>query len=250
MPESFNTPGDTGNQGDNASQGASFGASQSSDQDSNGGDEGASKSGNVDVNKLIKRVDDSQQFIETLKAEGQSARETIAELTEKLSKAPTMEQIVEQINQQSSSQDQNVNIDDVVNRAVQGVTTNLNTQAAEEKANANFETVATKLAQEFGSEVDSKVTALAAENDMTLQEVIELSKKNPKAVYKLLNLEVKNASSTSPSGGGTNTLGFDQNASGNQAPEKADIMTIRTERGLVDATAKRMKAAGLDFYNF
>jgi small-conductance mechanosensitive channel len=243
----FNSSGDTGNNGDSASQGSSFqqnsAASQGQESTGDGGN-----SHNVDVAKLAKRLDDSQAFIETLKSERQADRELIQDLQSKLTSTPTVDEIMEQINQRSTASNDNLDPDDLVNKAAEAVESRLNKAELDRKASENFNSVASALSEKFGEkEVDSKVRQLAQDNGMTFDQVVEMAKTSPKAVLKLLGVSSAEPTSSGdiPSGS-INTGGVGYENTGENKPI-GSIVNVTTDRGRVDMTAEYFKKHGLEF---
>ena len=239
MPDksfSTNDPGKPQSEGSNNTQGTSFETPPSDPLGQNGGNDPTK---NVDVNKLEKRLADSQQFIEVLKSERQSDRQKIEELEAKIQSAPTLDEIMEHINQNPSNTGDPVNPEDLVNKTVDAVQQQLSQTAQEEKEAQNIKEVSQILQSQFGDNVDTKVSELAANNDMSFDEIYDLARKKPKVALKLLGIEQEDASKTTPSP----TSSLNSIAVMNQPqdpPKRQTIMDMRTERDRVNYLQERM----------
>ena len=243
----FNSSGDTGNnQGDNPSQGATFQQQQDNggQPNSNTGD-GGNNSENVDVSKLVKRVEDSQSFIETLKSERQADQQRIQDLESKLQNTPTVDQIMEQLDQRQGASNDNLDTQDLVNKAVEQVQANLSQSKIAEQEQSNFTKVQSVLAKNFGDDIDSKVTELAAENGLTLSQVAEMAKKSPKATLKLLGITEQAPAPGSIPQGSVNTAAFQ--GTNNEPPKMRSIASANTDKERIEVTKAAFARAGLQF---
>lgn len=225
MADTFNA-GDPGNQSDQ--QGSSFSA-QETDQDRSGttetGEGKSNQNQNVDVQKLMKRFEDSQAFIEQLKQERAEDRRLLEELQNR--QTPDIDEIMEKVNQTRSADDNPVDPDVLVNQVYDKVNQTLSEKERAEKEKANINAVAQTLQKQFGDDVDSKVAEIAQENDMSFDDVFSMAKRSPKAVLKLLGVNSNSGQgSPTPSGGSVNT----QSYSGRQEPPQRNILSARTEK--------------------
>lgn len=146
---------DNSNTGGAPAQG-SFNQSPNPDQGNQSGKEG------VDLAKLQKRLDDSQDFIEQLKRERQEDRKLIEELRSKPSHS--LEEIQDLITKtRSQGNDQNLDTDTLVKTVYERVNQNMTQQEVQKKEKANFDEVSRTLASKFGDEVDTQVASIAQE---------------------------------------------------------------------------------------
>jgi hypothetical protein len=244
MPQSFNSDGNPGtNEGDN-SQGTSFGQGAGADNAGNNDVKKDNSSNNTDFAVLQKRVNDSQEFISTLKTEREGDRQTIQQLQEELAKRPTLEELTEHIN--SSASATTVDSADLISKTVDAVTSSLSAKEEAKVQDANFQSVSATLTSAFGADkVDAEVARLAQENDMSFDEVVVLAKRSPKAALKLLGLTGKE-STASPdrNTGSLNTQGV-TNSNQGQPATSGNIMTYRTDKDRVAYMQQKMKDAGL-----
>ncbi len=227
---SFNTNSadDNGATGGAAAPQGGFQPAPGSDQQPNAGQQ-------VDLAKIQKRLDDSQKFIEQLKLERQQDRQLIEQLQSK--SGPSLDEIKDLISKAGSDGVTPVNPDELVNTVYERVNQNLTQKQVQEQEKQNFDAVARVLQTKYGKEVDVKVAELASEIGYSLEDVINLSKKNPKAVFKLLGITEKPQQPAAHSyKGGTNTLGMPP------APpvKKPSIMSARNEKERIDVFSSRL----------
>lgn len=245
IENSFNNSKDNTDKNSDKSQGTTFNGSDKNNQNDKKGENESDKkesshTSEVNVSTLQKRIDDSQEFISVLKNERQQDQERIKALEEDLKNRPSLEEIMEHVNQQSGNKDI-IGPNEMINKALEAVDQKLSLREQQSIESTNIEKVSERLKQEFGNDVDKKVAEIAAENDMTFDEVFSLAKKNPKATYKLLG--VKNevpASNTNINSNGMNSLGLGANTSNKQ--ERTDnIMDYTTDKKRVEFFQKRME---------
>lgn len=195
-----------------------------------------------DVAKLSKRVHDSQQFIETLKDERKADRELIERLQSELSKRPSLDDIMEHINQRSDNGNQTsaIDPDELVNRAVQAFEQKSTQKEREQVIQSNRKEVTSVLVQAFpGEDIDKKVTELAESQGMTFDDVFDLAARSPKAALKVLGVTAPTAPSSTSTKSDVNTYGLSLGAT--QVPKRqGNLMTHRTDRGRIDYMMQRL----------
>lgn len=217
------------NQSENQSQGTSFNApaGEQTNTPPNGG-EGEFKISKEEYQKLLKRLDDSQSFIDTLKTETRTYREQIEELQGKT--GPSIDEIMEKLKDQQGGST-NIDPDEIVQRATQVMEQNLTAKQKAEKEDKNFNEVASVLSKQFGREVDDKVTQLAQENGMSYDDIVDMAKRSPKAALKLLGVKAEpERGSPAPSRGSVNTLGMPQQT---QQPRTTNLAKLTTDKDRV-----------------
>lgn len=218
-------------------QGASFNAGDKVDDKPTNvasGDEDTSQNNSAAIQKILKRLDDKDTFIEQLKSE-------TAELRAQLSKRPNVDidEVVEKVNQSRSTNDHVVDADELVNKVYQQYTDKMTQKQKEEVEVTNFTQVQQTLHKHFGKdEVDAKVQELASQSGLDIDQVIALAKRSPKAVYKLLDISESASNPVTPSQGSTNTHGY------NVTPpvKSPHIMSVRTDRERVALFNTKMEA--------
>lgn len=137
---------------------------------------------------LQKRLQDKDDFINTLKEEGQTYREMVAQMDERLK---NMEKISEVLNksgqeQDVSNQDTNLDEDALVGKVIE----NLSKQEAEQRMEQNWNTVVSTVEEQFGKQyVNEKVKEAAEANGLSVSDMKETARKSPQAFYKLMGLE-------------------------------------------------------------
>jgi len=226
MPNSFNK--DQGQEG----QGNNF-SNQNPDDNLN--------NGNGDVNKpminaddlaaLQKRDEHAQTHITTLEGEANDLKTRMAEMQDALDKAKSVESLLEEKDNQTQ-----LTAEEVAAKAAVLVNDNLTAQGVKAQADANFADVSTALTAKFGDDTDEAVKTACEENGMTWDDMVELSKKNPKLAMKLCNVEkAPNAQAMSPT---INTSAMQSN--NQQAPVRKNVMELRTDRERVSNFQERM----------
>lgn len=239
----FNTSGDPGQQNDQPGQGPSFGADQSQDKGNGGDGDGAVTQ--TQLAAILKRLDDKDAFIDKLKQENQ-------ELRNSQNSQPSMDDILErlnQVNQSQQPQQEPVDIDELVNKATQAATQALNENQAAELRKANFNKVQSVLSSKFGNDVDKEVKRLAAENDMTFDEAVEMAQNKPNVLLKLFGMSgnepVNGAPTPTPE-----TMNAHQFANQNlpQTPQKRkSLVEATTDRERIAIAKQAFIDRGLDF---
>lgn len=198
------------------------------------GNEDTSQDHSASIQKILKRLDDKDAFIEQLKSE-------TAELRAQLNKRPNVDidEVVEKVNQSRSTNDNVVDADELVNKVYQQYTEKMTAKQKEEVETSNFTQVQQTLHKHFGKEdVDAKVQELASQSGLDIDQVIALAKRSPKAVYKLLGVSESVAPPVTPFQGSTNTNGY------NVTPpvKTPHIMSVRTDRERVALFKQKMDA--------
>lgn len=162
---------------------------QNADQGAAGSEGGKdTHSPEYQLNVLQKRLQDKDEFINTLKEEGQTYREMVAAMDERLK---NMEKISEVLNksgqeQDVSNQDTNLDEDALVGKVIE----NLSKQEAEKRMEANWNSVVSKVEEQFGKQhVNEKVKEAARINGLSVSDMKETARKSPQAFYKLMGLE-------------------------------------------------------------
>lgn len=241
----FNKSGDPAQQNDQG-QGASFGADQSQDN-GNGGDEGSTVT-QAQLAGILKRLDDKDAYIQQLQDENKAMREAQSE-------TPSMEDIMERLNQgnqqQQQPQQEPVDVDALVQQATEAATNALTAKQQAEQRKDNFNKVQSILANKFGDNVDADVRRLAAENDMTFDEAIEMAETKPNVLIKLFGLNGQQSGgsgSPTPTTPSMNSYQYANQQNQNQQPPKLpNIMEARTDRERIAIAKQAFEDRGLDF---
>lgn len=180
MTDSFVQGGDQ-NTDDNVSN--SF---QPADQAPAGGEHVDTKSPEYQLQMLQKRLNDKDEFINTLKEENQETRKMYSTLEERLN---NMEQISEVLKgKEQDANNQNTNLDE--SALVGKVIDNLNQRQTEELYQKNYNSVLSRLDTEFGAaNIEGKVAEAAQANGLSINDMVETARKSPTAFYKLVGVE-------------------------------------------------------------
>lgn len=194
------------------------------------------KGNDVDISKILKRLDDSQAFIEQLKRERQEDRALIDQL--KASKSSVdVDAIAEMLGKAGDKSDQTVDPDVLVQSVYDKVQETLTAKQLREVESTNFKQVADALNKLHGDKADEFAKQAAASVGMTLEDVVALSKKSPQAAKRILGIKDTVPTAPSPTNSGVNTLGLPS-----KAPEqKVSIMSARSEKERIAILQDRMK---------
>lgn len=143
---------------------------------------------NVDINALMKRFEDSQAFIDQLKKEN-------AELREKQKEQASLQQLMEKMNTlESKREDKPTQESQVDFRKL--MREELTAYEREKIFKQNKTSVDKALVEKFGDKADQVVSEKAQELGVTIQDLVEISKKSPALVlsYFQINKESKSTS--------------------------------------------------------
>ena len=156
-------------------------------------------------NTVQKRVDDSQEYIKTLKAQ-------LEEKEAQLAKARKLDDVYSalkdepQQHQPHKEQPATYDAEELLSKTEARVLAKLQAQQQALAEEDNFKKVSTELTKRFGDDVDKKVQEIADESGLTVEEVVQMARQKPKALLRLFG-EPKPAPTPSakPSSGSFNT---------------------------------------------
>jgi len=168
----------------------------------------------VDVNLsaqiqgMERRMQDKDTHISTVEGENLSLREQMADTQAKLDKMGSIEDALlrmEDTSQHANNQDTALDEDALIKRTLQALDANKQQKTSDQ----NFNAVAAELSKTYGADaVDGKVRAIAEENGLTFDDMIDLSRKSPNAVYRMAGLNVTPNVIGTPSR--STTVGFNE----------------------------------------
>lgn len=178
---------------------------------------GSQESGNElqhQIDVMQKRMGDKDDFINTLQGENQTLREKMADIEAKLDSMGSVEDQIERIKQaQESNQETNLDEDTLV----KNVLGRIDQKTAQEKAEANFKAVSDKLTKTYGAEkVDDIVARAAQENGLAFDDMFDLARKSPEAVFRMVGIKQTttiNPSNNTNFGAGTEVKNKEQKLS-------------------------------------
>lgn len=170
--------------------------------------------------RLEKRLNDKDEFIDTLKSETKEYRENLAkrdaeiqELREKLealgSSNSKIDEALKELTQKrevGSADRAEVNLDEVVERATAKMKEDLTAEQRLAAEAANFNQVESAVKETYGEKYLDSLAERCKALDMSLVELDRLAKVSPKAALELLNL--KATKTPTPTYGGVNTAAF------------------------------------------
>lgn len=132
-----------------------------------------------------KRVDDKETYINKLRDENEKLKAEVANKAK-------MDEVLEKLNGSTAQQKSDVQAntssldpDKLLEEAEKRVLSKIEQRQLEAQFQANFQAVSQELSKVYGNEVDQKVKAIAADNDLTYDEAVALAKSKPKAFLKL-----------------------------------------------------------------
>lgn len=150
------------------------------------GNEGIdTKSPEYQLQVVQKRLNDKDEFINTLKEENQETRKLYSAMEERLRNMENISDVLKGQQQDVSNQATNLDENDLVGKVI----ANLNKKQTQELHEKNYNTVLARLDQEFGSQyIEEKVAAAAQANGLSLDDMVQTARKSPTAFYKLVGV--------------------------------------------------------------
>lgn len=141
------------------------------------------------VGVMQKRINDKDEYIRTLQAEAQAAREAAADLEEKMQNSDRVNEALDRIgNQRGNTQEQpSLDEDALVGKIEQRLTE----KQKEQQRTQNFDAVQARLLKEYGDagKANASVEKAASESGLSTQALIDMAKESPKAFYKLVGVD-------------------------------------------------------------
>jgi hypothetical protein len=222
MTDTFNTSTDNVDAGNNTFGNAV--AADTAGQTNTGGENNLQSQ----IAGMEKRISDKDTHISTVESENLKLREQMAETQEKLEKMAKIEEALErmQANQNGSTQDTALDENALINKTLEA----LDEKKREATAEENFNAVSAELTKQFGADaVDGKVAQIAKNNGLSFDDIVDLAKKSPNAVYTMAGLKGITSPSTSPSR--SSNIGFNNDDDGSSARERklAEFAKMRRE---------------------
>jgi hypothetical protein len=228
--QSFANTDDNQNQG---GQGTSFNPDTPNDQGDNGGVNTANLSPE-EVAAIVKRDTNAQAHIQTLETETAALRGNVETLTEQL------ERVLSQV-EQDGNNGGNVDMDELANRVASSVREGLSAEEQERQRTSNWNSVVKAVSSKYGSGVDEEVRKIAAENDMSFDDMIELAHAKPALVKRLMGVADQRAPRNTPDNQGLNTLAMEHQGTHQEPAPAHKVTDLRSDRDLVDNYTKRLE---------
>lgn len=137
---------------------------------------------------VLKKLENADQFIETLKSERAEDRKLIEQVNEQLKKQVDVAELLKTLKTQPANEaapvsEQAPAVDP--DKIVGDVMSKLDAAAKLKQRAENWTSVTSRLTQAFGDKVNEKVAEVAAKNDMTVDEMAEMIKAKPKLALNL-----------------------------------------------------------------
>lgn len=148
----------------------------------------------AEIEALQKKSDAAQAHIEKLERENEEARNKVVELQDNLSKATTLDEALERIQNQGDNQQETVGEADVA-QIVQKV---LGEKQTQDTMDSNWSTVVNALVKDHGDwdTANLKIQERARELDISDKDASAMARQNPKAFLQLFNQTTKPAKSS------------------------------------------------------
>lgn len=148
------------------------------------------------IDVMQKRMGDKDDFIGTLQGENQTLRERMADIESKLESMGSVEDALARMDEaKNSNQDTTLDEDTLVSN----VLNKLSAKSEKEQADNNFNAVSATLTKTYGADkVDDIVSAAAIENGLSFDDMFELARKSPQAVYRMVGVK-QSTGTTNPS---------------------------------------------------
>lgn len=161
------------------------------------GDTGVdTKSTEYQLQMLQKRLEDKDEFINTLKEENKETRNMYATLEERMKNMEEISEVLKGKEQDVSSQVTSLDENALVGKVIDS----LNKKEQEALYQNNFDNVLSRLTEEFGSaHIEDKVAEAARANGLSVNDMKETARKSPTAFYNLVGLKNKDNRSFTPS---------------------------------------------------
>ena len=233
MSTSFQAGDQTSDQGQG--QGTSFG-DQGTGDNQNQGDQGGTQLTPEQITALTKRDEHAQGHITTLETEAQALRDKVTALEGNADHSKLVEELMEKLNSQSND-GTTADIDEVVKRVTESVTTGLESQRQQGVESDNFEQVKAALVAKYGDKTDAEVTAVAQKNGMSFEQLFKMAYSNPTLVLNLCD-----AAKPAQSSQGNFGSNASQNYQSEEAPKPVNVMSLRNDKDKVADFKRRMDA--------
>lgn len=222
MTDTFNNTTDNVDTGNNT-----FGSTDNADQ-AGQNPSGVENNLQSQIAGMEKRLTDKDSHISTIESENQSLREQIADVQEKIERMAKIEEALERMqeNQNESTQETALDENALINKTLEALDMKKRQATAEE----NFNSVAAELTKQFGADaVDNKVAQIASDNGLSFDDIVDLAKKSPNAVYKMAG--ITGARTATPSPSRSTNIGFTNDDEGSTARERklAEYAKMRKE---------------------
>jgi len=150
------------------------------------------------VDVMQKRITDKDTHITTIESENQTLREKMLDIESKIESMGSVEDALARMNEaKNSNQDTALDEDTLVSK----VLGRMDAKTAEETATANFNDVSATLTKTYGKDqVDSIVRKAADENGLSFEDMFDLARKSPQALYRMVGIkQAVNTSTATPS---------------------------------------------------
>lgn len=163
-------------------------SNEAESQNTNSGD---NHGGTDELSIIKKRLDDSQEFIETLKRETKELRDRNKQMEEDLTRARSLDEVLDAVRESergSTSEPTAPRFDEneLLSKLEERVFQNLSQRQREELENENWNKTNELLKGKFGDKYIDQVNQRAKELGMPVSEMDRIAKTSPQALYDLV----------------------------------------------------------------
>jgi len=163
--------------------------------------------------KKYKNVEDALKSVPHAQAHIDRLEEELSTLREQAAKSKTIDEVLEKIDatktsEQAHQQVQELDVDEIIKRAKEGVVNDLSAQEVAAKEQANVDVVINKMSEVYGEKAEEAFIKAAQDSGLTVEAMNKLAAQSPSAVFKLTGVGSKTDGTPVPSNGSVNTDSF------------------------------------------
>jgi regulator of replication initiation timing len=165
------------------------------------------------IDVMQKRMGDKDTHISTVEGENKTLQVKLAEISERIEKMTTVEDALARMKENNEST-QDTKLDEATLKSMMknALPSMMAETTAEEKADANFNTVADTLTKLYGKDkVDETVRQVALDNGLDFNDMINLARKSPNALYKMAGINKGQQVNTTSSVTHSTNTGYNEN---------------------------------------
>lgn len=139
---------------------------------------------------LLKKLEHSESFIDTLKKERDDDRKLIQQVNDKLSEQVELKEVIEEMKRQGqfgTKEEKGEAVEKGVDpdKIAESVFDRINSQKVQEQREVNWKDVTSNLNKQFGEKTNETVYHRAQENGLSVAEAAELARSKPKVFLRM-----------------------------------------------------------------
>ena len=165
------------------------------------------------IDVMQKRMGDKDTHISTIEGENKTLQEKLAEIGERIEKMTTVEEALARMKENNNSnQDTKLDEDTLKSMMKTALPSMMAETTAAERADANFNAVADTLTKMYGKDkVDETVRKVAKDNGLDFDDMINLARKSPNALYRMAGINSGQQTSGTTHISHSTTNGYNEN---------------------------------------